>query len=144
MGSAAALSAAQPTPPPDLSALAARARVDGQLVSWCRGQFHPGQAHGYAAALSAATGGGRYLVLDGNATVVELARFNGAPDLACYTPAEARKLDASIRKSDTISGQVTPLFATTVVCAFVDNTSALCWQYSTAARAFVKVGEWET
>ncbi len=67
-----------------------------------------------------------------------------APELACYTAADARKLNESIRRSATISGSVTPAFATTVVCAFVEDTSAVCWQYSAKARAFVKVGDWQT
>ena len=75
---------------------------------------------------------------------MELAPFKGAPELACYTPAEARKIDETIRQSATISGKVAPMFATTVVCGFVEDTTAMCWQYSPKTRAFVKVGEWQT
>ena len=111
----AALSAAQGAPPPDLVAMAAKARVDGQLASWCRGQFRAGRRNAYAAAVTSAAGGGRYLVLDGDAAVVELAPFKGTPEVQCYTPAEARKLDVAIRESETISGRIAPAFATTVV-----------------------------
>ncbi len=121
-----------------------KARVDGTLVGWCRGQLRAGRPDGYAVAIASATAGGRYLVLGDDATVVELSPYLEAPELACYTPAEARKLDRSIRSSATISGGVAPAFATTVVCAFVEDTSAVCWQYSAKARAFVKVGEWQT
>ena len=144
--SAATLSAAQPSlpPPRDLSAMAAKARLDGTVASWCRGQFRAGRASAYAAAVTSPTGGGRYLVLDGDAAVVELATFRSAPDLACYTPAEARRLSEAIQTTETVSGRVVPRFATTVVCAFIEETHAVCWQYSPAARAFIKVGEWLT
>ena len=141
---AAAMLSAQANPPADLPEMIAGARVDGRLVAWCRGQFQDRRAHGYAVAVSLAAGGGRYLAVDRAGVVGDLAPFKGAADLACYTPAEARKLDASIRSSETISGRIAPLFATTVVCGFVNETSAQCFQYSMKARAFVKVGEWQT
>lgn len=143
---ATALAAAQPAalPPRDLSAMVAKARVDGTVASWCRVQFRAGRSNAYATAVTSPTGGGRYLVLDGDAAVVELASFKSAPDLACYTPAEARKLSETIQTTETVSGRVVPRFATTVVCAFILETHAVCWQYSPAARAFIKVGEWLT
>jgi hypothetical protein len=146
ISAAATLSAAQPglSPPRDLAAMFAKARVEGTLASWCRGQFRAGRPSAYAAALTLPTGGGRYLVLDGEAAVVELASFKSAPDLACYTPAEARKLHEAIQTTETVSGRIAPRFTTTVVCAFVEETNAVCWQYSPAARAFIKVGEWQT
>ena len=140
----AALSAAQGAPPPDLVAMAAKARVDGQLASWCRGQFRAGRRNAYAAAVTSAAGGGRYLVLDGDAAVVELAPFKGTPEVQCHTPAEARKIDVAIRESEAISGRIVPAFATTVVCAFVEDHNAVCWQYSPKTRAFVEVGGWQT
>ena len=135
---------AQSRPPSDLTELIAKARVDGQLVSWCRGEFRPGRRRAYAAAVTSAAAGGRYLVLDADGTVLVLSPFKGGADLSCYTPAEARKLNESIRASDTIGGRVAPAFSTTVVCGFVDDTNAECWQYSPAARAFVKIGGWQT
>jgi hypothetical protein len=141
----AALSAAQGAPPPDLVAMAAKARVDGQLASsWCRGRFREGRRNAYAVAVTSAIGGGRYLVLDGDAPVVELAPFKGTPEVQCYTPAEARKLDVAIRESEAISGRIVPAFATTVVCAFVAEHNVVCWQYSPKTRTFVEVGGWQT
>ena len=144
IGVATTLSAAQAAPPADLSAMVAKARVSGQIVSWCRGEFRGGRRNAYAAAVRSATGGGRYLVFDGDLSVAELAPFRDTPELACYTPAQARKLDQTIRSSETVSGRVAPVFPTTVVCAFVGDTSAVCWQYSPKARAFVQVGDWQT
>src|SRR5687767_5581375 len=100
------------------------------MASWCQGQFEPGRPRAYAVAITTPPGGGRYLVIDSEGKAVELARFNSAPDLACYTPAEARKLNDAIRSSETISGRIAPLFPTTIVCAFVEETQAVCWQYS--------------
>ena len=136
--------AAQRQPPADLAARLARARVDGTLVSWCEGQFELQRPRAYAIAVKSASGGGRYLAVDDAVTVAELGVFKSTPDLACYTPAEARKLNQSIRSSETINGRIAPIFPTTIVCAFVENTQAVCWQYSPKARAFVKVGEWQT
>jgi hypothetical protein len=73
-----------------------------------------------------------------------LGSFSGQSDLSCYTRARAEALDVSIRESETIRGHLTPRWDTTVVCGFVEETLAACWQYSPADRAFVKVGQWET
>jgi hypothetical protein len=88
--------------------------------------------------------GGRYLVLEPNGTVTELASFARSADLSCYTPAEARRLHQTIGQSDTIHGKLEPRWRTTVVCAFVDDTTAVCWQHSPAGGAFVEVGGWTT
>ena len=122
----------------------AQSRVDGQPITWCSGAFREGRRDAFAIAVTSPAGGGRYLLLDAGEPVVLLAPFKGAPDLSCYTPAEARKLSESIRASGTITGGITPPFSTTVVCGFVDATSAVCWQYSPASRAFVRIGEWQT
>ena len=73
-----------------------------------------------------------------------LASFTGSAALSCYSRAEAEKLDVTIGRSEAIHGHITPRWRTTVVCAFVDNTTSVCWQYSPADRVFVKVGEWVT
>jgi hypothetical protein len=49
-----------------------------------------------------------------------------------------------MRRSDTIHGHLAPRWNTTIVCGFVDDTNAVCWQYSPADRALVKIGEWVT
>ena len=73
-----------------------------------------------------------------------LASFTGSAALSCYSRAVAEKLDVTIGRSEAIHGHITPRWRTTVVCAFVDNTTSVCWQYSPADRVFVKVGEWVT
>ena len=133
---------AQPVPA-ELSRLVARARLDSPVADWCRTEFRAGHTDAYAVALTSGTGG-RYVVLDLSGTVVELAAFSGSPDLACYTPTEIRKLDRAIRESDTVHGHIATVSATTVVCGFVDDTTAICWQYSPGDRVFVKVGQWVT
>jgi hypothetical protein len=140
---AASIAAAQPVPS-QLSALAAKARLDGPVAAWCRGQFRSGHPRAFAVAISSAAGGGRYVMLESDATVTELASFTRSADLSCYTRAEARKLNVTIGRSDTIHGQVTPRWSTAVVCAFVDDTASVCWQYSPADRLFVRVGGWVT
>ncbi|NOT25160.1 MAG: hypothetical protein HOP16_03560 [Acidobacteria bacterium] len=84
------------------------------------------------------------MALDADGRVTALGSFTLVADLSCYSRAEAEKLGASIRQSDTIQGQITPRWATTVVCGFLDDTAAACWQYSPADGTFVKVGQWVT
>ena len=144
IAAAASVQVAQSGPPADLSELVAKAGVQGTLATWCSGDVRLRGHMGYAAAVMSSNRGGRYLVYEAGETVVELATFNGAPEVACYTSAEARKINESIRRSETISGKVAPMFETTVVCGFVEDTTAMCWQYSPKTRAFIKVGEWQT
>jgi hypothetical protein len=139
----ASISASAQPVPADLRALAVKARLDAAIAGWCRGPLRAGRPGSYVVAAAAATGG-RYLALDADGTSVELASFTGTPELSCYTPAEARKLDRTIRESETIHGSIAPRWRTTVVCGFLDDTTAACWQYSPAARAFVRVGGWIT
>jgi hypothetical protein len=141
---AARLAAAVQPVPADLAALTAKAHTSGTIAAWCRGEFRPGRPRGFAAAVAAASGGGRYVVFEADGTVEDLATFGSAASLSCYTRAEASSLDETIRSSDTIHGHVAPRWNTTVVCGFIDDTNALCWQYSPADRAFVKIGEWVT
>ena len=82
------LLAAQRQPPDDLARRLEKAHVEGTLVSWCQGQFEAGRQRSYAAALKGPGGGGRYVVVDNAAMVVELARFKGEPDLACRQMAD--------------------------------------------------------
>lgn len=140
---AASMVAAQPVPA-ELSTLAATARLDGPVAAWCRGAFRSGHPRAFAVAISSTADSGRYVVLELDATVTELASFTDGADLSCYTRAEARKLNDSIGRSETIHGQITPRWSTAVVCAFVDATTSVCWQYSPTDRVFVKVGGWVT
>jgi hypothetical protein len=112
-------------------------------VAWCRGEFRGARHSGYALAL-ASDSGGRYLVLEPDGKVFALASFTGGAELSCYTPAQARQLNHTIAQSETIHGKVAPRWNTPVVCAFVEDTSAVCWQYSPAGRVFVEVGRWIT
>jgi hypothetical protein len=83
-------------------------------------------------------------VVEFDATVVELGSYTGRADVTCYTPVEARKLHVAIEQSDTVEGELVPQWGTTVVCAFVDATTSVCWQYSPTDRKFVRVGGWVT
>jgi hypothetical protein len=129
--------------PPAFAAMVGRARLDGPVAAWCAAEFRPGARGAMAVAISAA-GGGRYVALDANGTVSPLAAFAGRPDLACYTRAAAENLNRAIKSSDTIHGEIAPRFDSTVVCGFVDATSARCWQFAPDTRAFVVVGGWMT
>jgi hypothetical protein len=137
------VSGAQPVPA-DLAALADKARLAAPIVAWCKGEFKGRRSAGYAVAAAPPDTGGRYLVLEADATATELAVFSGTADLSCYSPAEARRLHGAMQRSDTINGRIVPRWRTTVVCAFVADTRAVCWQYSPTHRAFVQVGEWVT
>ena len=141
---AGVVGAATAPAPTDLVALLAKAKIELPIASWCRGDFESGISRAYAVAALSPTGGGQYLVLGMNGKVIELAPFTGGVDLACYSPAEAKELNRSLAGNTVVHGGVTPVWSTTVICGFVENTNAVCWQYSPKARAFVKVGEWVT
>jgi len=143
LATVAAIAAAAPVPE-DLAALAAKAQIKEPLASWCRGEFESRPSRIYAVAVTFSNGGGRYLILGMNGITIELASFSGGADLACYSPDEAKALNKSLAGSTTVHGRISPVWTTTVVCGFVEDTSAVCWQYSPGARAFVKVGEWVT
>ena len=130
--------------PSELAALVAKARIDGRITSRCRAEFRPGHPGAFALAVTSSNGAGRYVALDSDGAVGELGAFKDGVDLSCYSRREAEKLDRTIKESETIHGQIRPRWNTTVVCGFVDGTSAVCWQYSPAERAFVKVGQWVT
>lgn len=139
---AASIAAAQDMPS-ELAALTANARLS-RPVTWCRAEFRSGHAGAFAVAVTSADGGGRYVALDSDGKVWVLGSFKRRADLSCYSRAQAEKLDASIKQSNTIHGYIALRSNSTVVCGFIDDTAATCWQYSPADRTFVKVGQWLT
>ena len=143
-GLAAAAFAAPAALPAELAALAHAARIDPAIAHWCPVNLGRERPPAYAVAVASPSGGGRYLVLGGGGPAIELGHFAGAAELSCNTPAEARQLDAAIRASETLQGRIEPVGQSTVVCGFVKQTSALCWQYAPDVRRFVKVGDWMT
>jgi hypothetical protein len=130
--------------PSELAALVAKARLNGRVTAWCRAEFLSAQTGAFAVAITSAAGSGRYVALDSDGRMTELASFDRVADLSCYTRGQAEALDFSIRESSIIHGHITPLWNTTVVCGFTDDTTAACWQYSPVDRAFVRVGHWIT
>lgn len=130
--------------PPELVALAAKAQITAPIQAWCPLETEARRAAGYALAVPSLAGGGRYLALGLDAHSSELAAFSGAADLACNTPAAARELDRAIAASATVQGRIQPMGSATVVCGFVAQTSAVCWQYSVRLRTFAQVGHWTT
>jgi hypothetical protein len=130
--------------PVDLTELGIKARLTGTIVSHCPAEFEPGRVGAYAVAAVSPDGVGRYVALHPDGVMQEIIPFSREGQVSCYTRAEALKVHATIQKSDTTHGSIEPRFDTTVVCVFIDDTTATCWQYSPAARDFVKVGQWMT
>jgi hypothetical protein len=130
--------------PPELAPLMAKAGIEDTPSVWCLGHFQARTPNTFAAAVPSPNGGGRYLVFGLTEAAMELASFSGGPDLACYSPERGQETEREHRRLRDHSRWISPTFKTTVVCAFVDDTSAVCWQYSPATRAFVKVGGWVT
>ena len=127
----------------DLAPLLAKAGVAGTAVASCRGEMRITHPEDVAVAVSSGTSGGRYIVvMDG--TAYELSAFSGTPDLSCYTVREADRLTADIAKSDTINGRITAEWDGTAICAFIEPTIAVCWQYAAERKAFVRIGGWTT
>jgi hypothetical protein len=144
IGLAVAVMAVAQQPPPELSALASKAGLDRPVSTWCRAEFRTGYSGEFAVAVISAAGGGRYLVLESDGSVRELASFTQGPDLSCYSRAQAEQLDLTIGRSRAIHGQITPRWNTAVICAFVDATTSVCWQYSPDDHVFVRIGGWVT
>ena len=143
-----AVSAAQPFArqllPGDLAELTIKARLTGTIVSHCAAEYELGRVGAFAVAAISPDGNGRYVALHPDGVMQEIIPFSSVGQVSCYTRAAALKLDATIRKSETIHGSIEPRFDTTVVCTFIDDTTAMCWQYAPAVRDFVKVGQWTT
>jgi hypothetical protein len=144
MGVSAALPLVRQLPPPDLAELTFKARLTGTIVSYCPAEFEAGRTGAYALAVISPDGNGRYVAVHPDATMQEIIPFSHTGELSCYTSVQALKLHDTIQKSRTLYGSLEPRFDSTVVCTFVDDTTATCWQYSPAARDFVKVGQWRT
>jgi len=144
VGLAVASIAVAQSVPAELSSLAAKARLDRPVTAWCRVEFRAGHPGAFAVAMTSSAGGGRYLVVESDASIKELGSFTRRPDLACYSRAEAEQLGVTIGRSPTIHGQITPRWNTAVICAFVDDTTAVCWQYSPGDDVVVRVGGWIT
>jgi hypothetical protein len=144
VGLAVATIALAQSVPAEITALAANAGLDRPVTAWCRAEFRAGHPGAFAVAMTSAAGGGRYLVVESNASIKELGSFTRHPDLSCYSRAEAEQLGVTIGRSPTIHGQITPRWNTAVICAFVDDTTAVCWQYSPGDDVFVRVGGWIT
>jgi hypothetical protein len=140
----AALLAETPALPQDLLALVASARIGGSVSDWCRVELGPAHPRAFVVAVRSPVGGGHYFVLGLNADRIELAAFAGQAELSCLTAPQAKALDTTIKQSETVHGAIEPVWNTTVVCAFLEPTRAVCWQFSPHRRAFVKVGEWLT
>jgi hypothetical protein len=130
--------------PPELIALAAKAKVSEPIAAWCKGAIFAGKPLAYAVGIKESNNRGRYLAIDANAQVTTLATFSGEASVDCHTPAEARDLGKSISEHEAIHGGIKPQYRTAVICAFVEDAEAICWQYSPKANAFVKVGRWMT
>lgn len=143
LASSVGLCLAQQPLPADLAVQLAKARLGEPVYAWCSGQFIAGR-DAYAIAVPSPAGGGRYLVLGPDGEIAILGAYADGADLACHTPAEAKDLNISISRTRTVHGAIKPIWDTTVVCGFVDNTHSVCWQHSPNARAFVKIGEWVT
>lgn len=130
--------------PDEVLALVRGAGVAERIAEWCPASLRAGAPKGFAVAVASAGGGGRYAVVDADGTFTPLAPFTGGADLKCYGRRDAERLDASIKASATITGSVTPQWDTTVICGFVNDTEAVCWQFAARQHAFVRVGGWVT
>jgi hypothetical protein len=135
---------AQQVVPPELAELTTKARLSGSILSYCPAEFTPGRKGAFAVASQSPDGNRRYMAIDADGTMWELAWFKGTGDLTCYTRAEGEKLADALAHSATVHGAVELQFDSTVICTFVEETTALCWQYSPSGRTFVLVGKWTT
>lgn len=130
--------------PDELAVLMKKARTSGAIVASCKGTIIDRGRASWAVAIVSEPGGGVYAAVSSDGNAIELARFAGGAELSCYEPSQARKLNTTIKRSETIAGAVDPVSDTTVVCGFIEDTRAVCWQYSPRLKQFVVVGGWIT
>jgi hypothetical protein len=124
--------------PPELLALAAKAKLHDPIMAWCKGAFVPDKPPAFAIAISRNIAEGSYLVVDSQGQVTELAAFTDGAELQCLTAAKARELAKVIAENETTHGGIKPSYKSAVICASLDRSpTSLCWQYSPAAKAFV-------
>ena len=142
-GLVAALIAGARDMPSELAALTAKARLS-RPVAWCRAEFRSGHAGAFAVAVASADGGGRYAAVDSDGSADGIGCLQTQRRSLCYSRAQAEKLDARIKTIRHHPWYIRPRWNTTVVCGFIDDTAATCWQDSPADRAFVKIGQWIT
>lgn len=142
MGTIILFSCTGSTQIPSLQGALANAEFEGTPLAWCAGKLLLGDAEAFAVAARSADADGGYFVIASTGETRDLATFTGSPELACYTMSEAVSLHETISSSEAIDGSIEPIWSTDVVCGFVDDVEAICWQYSPAERGFVRVGGW--
>lgn len=94
------------------------------------------------AAANPGIGGAYYIVVPGSEPT-KLDEFAEEPDLACYSPEEATRLNSVISESEGISGGVVPSGSGTVVCGFLSSVETGCWQIDQGGN-IKRVGGWAT
>jgi hypothetical protein len=141
--SIAASSALATTVPPADADLLRGAGIRGEVAASC--SLSPTRGKPKTLALQVSTSsGGEYVIVERGSPPIVLARFQGKGELSCRTPQEARRLGATIARSETIRGSLRPRWNTTVVCGFTSSTEALCWQYSPRELRYTRIGGWST
>jgi len=144
-GAAVTIDAAAQLQSPEMRQLADRAGFGPQVVRWCPVDPAPGRPRAYAVAVKSPAGGGRYLVLETDGTVLPLLPYSGDVDLSCYPRERADEVSAALKAStNVVQGQLVPRWNATVICAFVESTQAVCWQFDPDRQSYVEVGRWRT
>jgi hypothetical protein len=130
--------------PPELERLLAVTVPRGTLAAWCElSKAAPNAPRRFALQIGS-PGGGEYLVVQAGASAQLLTAYEGAGELACHTPEQARALDRAIRRSQTLQGGLRPRGSGAVVCGFTSATTAVCWQAAPAGGRWLRVGGWST
>lgn len=130
--------------PPEMLELVAKAGFEGTVVRWCPAEIETGRARVFVVAVNPSQGERRYVVLDPDGSVTPLAPYAGTADVSCYPRERADEVGAAMKASDTVTGQLAPRWNSTVICAFVQETEAACWQFDPGGKRFVEVGRWRT
>jgi hypothetical protein len=122
-----------------------------KINSYCDGSFkNEGESEYLLGIVNPTNGEGEYLVLFGDANI-RIAKFTLAPtwqeslpDVKCFSEMGAKRRNATIKHSESISGQIAPVNHFDVACVAPYNTHSAftCYTYSAKQNGFLGIGGW--
>lgn len=122
-----------------------------EINAYCEGSFkNEGGSEYLLGIVDPISGEGEYVVLFEDVST-RIAKFSLAPtwqeslpDVKCFSYMGAKRLDSTIKNSESISGQINPLnhFDVACVAPYHSHNAYTCYSYSIKNRSFLGVGGW--
>ena len=122
-----------------------------KINSYCVGSFkQEGEFEYLLGIVNPINGEGEYVVLLGD-TNTRIEKFTLAPswqeslpNVKCFSDMEAKRLNSTIKNSESIAGQINPLnhFDVACVAPYNSHKAFICYSYSIKKSGFLGVGGW--